>query len=61
MRIAFLNLDNVSRLRTERLRLFHYLTVAGQMLRAQCENSHHFFFDCDKFTDNREILFDTLL
>jgi hypothetical protein len=26
---AFLNLDNVSRLRTERLRLFHSLTVAG--------------------------------
>ena len=20
-----------------------------------CENSHHFFFDCDKYTDNREI------
>jgi hypothetical protein len=29
LRIAFLNLDNVSRLRTERLRLFHFLTVAG--------------------------------
>jgi hypothetical protein len=28
LRIAFLNLDNVSRLRTERLRLFHSLTVA---------------------------------
>jgi hypothetical protein len=27
-RIAFLNLDSVSRLRTERLRLFHSLTVA---------------------------------
>jgi hypothetical protein len=24
---------------------------------APCENSHHFFFDCDKDTDNREILF----
>jgi hypothetical protein len=29
LRIAFLNLDNVSRLRPERLRLFHSLTVAG--------------------------------
>jgi hypothetical protein len=28
IQIAFLNLDNVSRLRTERLRLFHSLTVA---------------------------------
>ena len=28
MQIAFLNLDNVSRLHTERLRLFHSLTVA---------------------------------
>jgi hypothetical protein len=28
LRIAFLNLDSVSRLRTERLRLFHSLTVA---------------------------------
>ena len=27
---------------------------------ALCENSHHFFFDCDKYTDNREILFDSL-
>ena len=27
---------------------------------APCENSHHFFFDCDKYTDNREILFDSL-
>ena len=25
-----------------------------------CENSHHFFFDCDKYTDNREILFYSL-
>jgi hypothetical protein len=43
----------VSRLRTEILRLFHSLTVVG-------ENSHHFFFDCDKYTDNREILFNSL-
>ena len=28
MRIAFLNLDSVSRLRTDRLRLFHSLIVA---------------------------------
>ena len=27
---------------------------------APCENSHHFFFDCDKYTDNREILFNNL-
>ena len=27
---------------------------------APCENSHHFFFDCDKYTDNRVILFDSL-
>ena len=27
---------------------------------APCENSHHFFFDCDKYTDNREILFNSL-
>jgi hypothetical protein len=25
-----------------------------------CENSHRFFFDCDKYTDNREILFNSL-
>jgi hypothetical protein len=25
-----------------------------------CENSHHFFFNCDKNTDNREILYDSL-
>jgi hypothetical protein len=25
-----------------------------------CENSHHFFFHCDKYTDNKEILFDSL-
>jgi hypothetical protein len=28
--------------------------------RARCENSHHFLFDCDKYTDNREILFNSL-
>ena len=27
---------------------------------APCENSHHFFFDCNKHTDNREILFNSL-
>ena len=27
---------------------------------APCENSHHFFFDSDKCTDNKEILFDSL-
>jgi hypothetical protein len=27
---------------------------------APCENSHHFFFDCDKYTDNREIIFNSL-
>ena len=27
---------------------------------APCEHSHHFFCDCDKYTDNREILFDSL-
>ena len=27
---------------------------------APCENFHHFFFDCDKYTDNREILFNSL-
>jgi hypothetical protein len=27
---------------------------------APCENSHHFFFDCDKHTDNREIIFNSL-
>jgi hypothetical protein len=27
---------------------------------APCENSHHFFFDSDKYTDNKEILFDSL-
>ena len=27
---------------------------------APCENSHHFSFDCDKYTDNREILFNSL-
>jgi hypothetical protein len=26
---------------------------------APCEISHHFFFDCDKYTDNREILFNS--
>jgi hypothetical protein len=26
----------------------------------KCENSHHFFFDCDKYKDNREILFNSL-
>jgi hypothetical protein len=25
-----------------------------------CENSHHFFFDGDKYTDNRGILFNSL-
>ena len=28
--------------------------------RVYCENSHHFFFDCDKYTDNREIIFNSL-
>jgi hypothetical protein len=27
---------------------------------APCENSHHFFFDCDKYTDNRKIIFNSL-
>jgi hypothetical protein len=27
---------------------------------APWENSHHFIFDCDKYTDNREILFNSL-
>ena len=27
---------------------------------APCENSHHFLFDCDKYTDIREILFNSL-
>ena len=27
---------------------------------APCENSHHFFFDCDKYIDIREILFNSL-
>jgi hypothetical protein len=27
---------------------------------APCENSHHFFFDCDKYTDNGEIIFSSL-
>ena len=27
---------------------------------APCENSHHFFVDCDKYTDNREIIFNSL-
>jgi hypothetical protein len=27
---------------------------------APWENSHHFFFDCDKYTDNREILYNSL-
>ena len=27
---------------------------------APWENSHHFFFDCDKYTDNREIIFNSL-
>ena len=27
---------------------------------APCENSHHFFFDCDKYTDNGEIIFNSL-
>jgi hypothetical protein len=71
----------VSRLRTERLSLFHSLTVAETkeslvkdslqngvkiLLNASCncgatcKNSHHFFFDCDKYTDSREILFNNL-
>jgi hypothetical protein len=68
----------VSRLRTERLKIFHSLTVAetkeslvrdslqnGTIISlpncgASCENSHHFFFDCDKYTDNREIIFNSL-
>ena len=25
-----------------------------------CENSHHFFFDCDKYADNMEIFFNSL-
>ena len=28
---------------------------------APCANSHHFFFDCDKYTDNKEILFIIML
>jgi hypothetical protein len=27
---------------------------------APCEKSHHLFFDCDKYTDNREIIFNSL-
>jgi hypothetical protein len=27
---------------------------------AACENSHHFFFDCDKYKDNGEIIFNSL-
>jgi hypothetical protein len=27
---------------------------------APCKNSHHFFFDCDKYTDNGEIIFNSL-
>jgi hypothetical protein len=27
---------------------------------APCENSHHFFFDFDKYTDNREIILNSL-
>ena len=27
---------------------------------APCENYYHFLFDCDKYTDNMEIIFNTL-
>jgi hypothetical protein len=55
----------VSRLRTERLRLFHSITVAEtkeSLVKDSLQNeySHHFFFDCNKYTDNRKIVFDSL-
>jgi hypothetical protein len=64
--IAFLNLDNVSRLRTERLRLFHSLTVAGtkeSLVKEGLQNGTIIslpFRRCDKYTDNREILSNSL-
>ena len=36
---------------------FKMLSNASCNCGAPCENSHHFFFDCDKYTDNREILY----
>ena len=39
-----------------KLKFYQILPVTD----APCENSHHFFFDCDKYTDTREILFNWL-
>jgi hypothetical protein len=36
------------------------LSYASCNCGAPCENSHHFSFDWDKYTDNREILFNSL-
>ena len=37
-----------------------FLSKASCNCGAPCENSHHFFLDYDKYTDNRKILFDNL-
>lgn len=37
-----------------------FLSNASCNCGAPCENSHHFVFDCDKYTDNKEILFNSL-
>jgi hypothetical protein len=43
------------------LRIFYnFIRNASCNCGTPCENSHHFFFDCDKYTDNREILFYSL-
>jgi hypothetical protein len=42
------------------LRKVYIISNASCNCGAPCDNSHHFFFECDKYTDNREILFNSL-
>ena len=49
--VSFLNYD---------LCKVNILSNASCNCGAPCENSHHFFFDCEQYTDNREIIFNSL-
>jgi hypothetical protein len=46
--------DNIRKKRKENKYFWRCVLVLRRL------NFHHFFFDCDKYTDNREILFDSL-
>jgi hypothetical protein len=55
-----ISIENIREQKTNKEKEKRINTFASCNCGAPCENSHHFFFNCDKYTDNREILFDSL-